>query len=120
MTRGGAIAVGLALVIATGSLAALGVARNAMTVNREVLPVDFVHADHTSVGCVDCHHNYVDDTGQGFCYACHKEHEDIAAETEQMFHDFCRGCHVEKAIDGEDGGPPRVCGQCHHPNDAFM
>lgn len=120
MRRVRVIGVGIAVVIAAGSLILLGASREAMTVDREVLAVDFVHADHTSVGCIDCHHNYTDDTGQGFCYACHKEHEKIAAETEEMFHELCRDCHVEKAIEGEDGGPVRVCGQCHRPNDAFM
>ena len=39
---------------------------------REALPLTFAHADHRSVNCIDCHHNFADTTGQGLCLACHR------------------------------------------------
>ena len=94
--------------------------RQDMIIASPLLPVDFIHADHIDAGCIECHHNFNDDTGQGTCFNCHKTDPEVAADIQSMFHDFCRGCHLEKAVAGEDGGPVRVCGQCHRPNDAFM
>ena len=95
-------------------------ARSTMLVVSPQLPVDFVHSDHIDVGCLECHHNFNDDTGQGECYRCHKTDLSIAADMQTMFHELCRGCHVERSLAGEESGPVRVCGQCHRPNDAFM
>ena len=91
-----------------------------MIVTHPVLPVDFVHADHITVGCIDCHHNFNDETGTGDCYFCHKNDPAVASRMQSMFHEFCRGCHLEKAQAGEDGGPLRVCSDCHRENDGFM
>jgi len=78
------------------------------------LPVAFAHGDHTSVNCVECHHNFADGTGNDLCYACHKRHPEIAADTQAIFHAFCRGCHVERALAQEQTGPLRRCRDCHH------
>ena len=36
-----------------------------------ILPMTFAHADHPTENCIDCHHNYNDDTGGGPCMNCH-------------------------------------------------
>jgi hypothetical protein len=80
---------------------------------KALIPVAFDHADHSTAQCVECHHNFVDDTGGGTCYNCHKYAEDIAADMEKMFHDFCFGCHVKTRMEGEASGPMRECMGCH-------
>jgi hypothetical protein len=77
------------------------------------LPVAFEHLDHNRVPCADCHHNFVDDTGGGACYNCHKLTPEIAADMQTMFHDFCRDCHVRTRLAGGDAGPLRQCSLCH-------
>lgn len=79
----------------------------------EILPVTFGHIDHTTVNCVTCHHNYVDDSGQGLCFDCHKTDPEVVALIEDQFHALCRDCHVEKQREGEAGGPTRDCHACH-------
>ena len=81
--------------------------------HRQPLPVTFAHADHVEHNCVVCHHNFTDDTGQGFCYDCHKSTPDIVDHMEAMFHGLCRDCHVELARKGDPHGPVRACQQCH-------
>ena len=56
-----------------------------------ILPMTFAHLDHTTVGCIDCHHNYVDDTGGEPCMLCHVTHDDVWPLLEEQFHTFCRG-----------------------------
>jgi hypothetical protein len=80
---------------------------------KKILPMNFAHLDHVQVNCVDCHHNYVDDTGGGLCMNCHVTDPQVWPLFEQQFHDLCRGCHEEKAALGEAGGPPRRCVACH-------
>ena len=82
-----------------------------------VLPMTFAHIHHAPVNCIDCHHNYNDDTGGGLCMNCHMTNEDVWPLLENQFHDLCRGCHAEKAALGEDGGPPRRCIDCHLGDD---
>ncbi len=81
--------------------------------DRPLLPVTFDHADHRETACADCHHNFVDDTGGGTCYNCHKYEPEIAAHIEDMFHEFCFTCHVQMRVEGEESGPMRECGGCH-------
>ena len=80
---------------------------------RPMLPVEFDHALHASVQCAECHHNFVDNTGGGLCYDCHKNTPEIQSHIGPMFHDLCRGCHVQNRLQGEEGGPVRRCGFCH-------
>lgn len=103
----------LLLVIVTGAIALVNT-RAQMIRTHELLPVAFEHLDHSAEKCVVCHHNYEDDTGFDSCYSCHKHEPDVALEIESMFHDFCRDCHIEKALAGEASGPFRVCGECHN------
>ena len=84
---------------------------------KKILPMTFAHLDHVPVNCVECHHNYVDDTGGGLCMDCHVTDQQVWPLFEQQFHDLCRGCHEEKAALGEDGGPPRRCVACHIGDD---
>lgn len=77
------------------------------------LPMKFAHVDHAQQRCVDCHHNYEDDTGQGLCIDCHYRDPELAPLMQQQFHDLCRGCHMDKALEGEEHGPLRHCVECH-------
>ena len=85
---------------------------------RPMLPLTFAHLDHRSVNCVDCHHNFLDDTGQGLCFDCHKTDPTVNALMEEQFHTLCRNCHVEKQQQGEDAGPTRQCIDCHTADEA--
>lgn len=82
-----------------------------------ILPMTFGHSDHVTVGCVDCHHNYVDDTGGEPCMYCHVTNPDVWPLLEEQFHELCRGCHAKLAAEGADGGPPRQCVGCHLADD---
>ena len=84
---------------------------------KKILPMSFAHQDHVPVNCVDCHHNYVDDTGGGLCMTCHVTDQTVWPLLENQFHDLCRGCHAEKTAQGEEGGPPRECMACHLGDD---
>ncbi len=78
-----------------------------------MLAVNFAHADHMDQNCVTCHHNFVDDTGTGMCFDCHKTQTEVAPLIEEQFHDLCRNCHLENQLDGQDHGPTRQCIDCH-------
>jgi hypothetical protein len=82
------------------------------------LVMTFGHADHREQNCIVCHHNFVDDTGQGLCIDCHVRDPELRAVFEQQFHDLCRGCHVEERRKGHDAGPTRRCLDCHHAENA--
>ncbi len=112
-TRFIAVAICAVLVYATIAL------RTEMIKAQPLLPVLFDHADHTRENCIECHHNVVDDTGTGICYACH--HDDPALKVTMLddFHDFCRGCHLERTTTTEVGGPLRRCSACHASGDGI-
>lgn len=82
-----------------------------------ILPMTFAHEDHITVGCIDCHHNYVDDTGGETCMTCHVTNLDVGPLLEEQFHALCRGCHEDLAAGGDAGGPPRQCIACHTVDD---
>ena len=104
------------LLALAGLLWGLGYAWQQQAVAQHpLLPVAFEHSDHAEQGCLTCHHNFVDDTGSGQCYICHKQHPEVGVLTQMWFHDFCRDCHVEKRLLGEDAGPVRSCRGCHGP-----
>lgn len=76
--------------------------------------VSFPHDKHTSVNCVTCHHNLLDDTGPGDCIACHRSSRpDLRHSSEATFHVFCRSCHVLLATESHPHGPTRACSGCH-------
>lgn len=84
-----------------------------------MLPVNFEHRDHSEVSCTQCHHDFIDDSGSGTCYACHKFRSDLAPRMEEMFHQLCRDCHLDTRVKGEDSGPLRSCARCHDPLSAL-
>jgi hypothetical protein len=74
----------------------------------------FPHEQHRSVDCVACHHNFIDKTGAGNCYDCHRgTRPDLHQASEATFHEFCRGCHVQRALERSKHGPVRECAACH-------
>lgn len=82
-----------------------------------VLPMTFAHADHVQQNCLVCHHNYVDDTGDGACMFCHVADERVANLLERQFHDLCMGCHIDEQSKGGEHGPTRRCVACHLPEE---
>lgn len=82
-----------------------------------MLAVNFAHADHTDQNCAFCHHNYLDKTGQGMCFDCHKTDPEVAHLIEEQFHDLCRGCHIDEQVSGGEHGPTRECLACHQKDE---
>jgi len=108
-----ALATTLTACVALAALILLSSAGSARA-TRERLPLTFAHADHGGENCLDCHHNFADDTGRGpACIDCHKNDPNIAAVIELQFHDLCRGCHMARRAAGEPAGPTRACIACH-------
>ena len=101
------------LILALGLVYGGFVWRQTEVIERPQLAVAFEHIDHSAEPCADCHHNFIDDTGGGACYNCHKQTPELALDIEEMFHDFCRGCHLEKRMNAQDSGPLRQCSLCH-------
>jgi hypothetical protein len=89
------------------------VERNTEAAVVDILPMTFAHKDHIIQRCVDCHHNFEDDSGQGLCIDCHVRDDDLAYRIEKQFHDLCRGCHLDEHRKGEKAGPLRRCDDCH-------
>lgn len=109
-----ALLVGLVLLCSLLTLLALGEYwRRTAAPLQPMLPTAFEHADHAEEPCADCHHNFIDNTGGGACYNCHKMSAEINGEMEDMFHGFCWGCHIQRREEGEDSGPLRSCKGCH-------
>jgi Class III cytochrome C family len=78
------------------------------------ITVNFPHDSHTSVNCIACHHNFVDRTGVTGCVDCHRSQRvDLPSSSEALFHNFCRGCHTQLALEGARHGPTRACSACH-------
>jgi hypothetical protein len=108
-----------------GLLFAIASWQNTRPTNEQVVPysagsmlaVSFAHIDHTDQQCVACHHNFVDDTGGGLCFDCHKTDNEVADLIEEQFHDLCRGCHEKEQLLGDDHGPTRECIACHSKDD---
>ncbi|HME41111.1 MAG TPA: cytochrome c3 family protein [Steroidobacteraceae bacterium] len=74
----------------------------------------FPHEKHRTVGCITCHHNFVDTSGAGSCYDCHRgTRDDLPQGAEATFHGFCRDCHRALAVDHAKHGPVRECSGCH-------
>lgn len=76
--------------------------------------VEFPHEEHRAVECITCHHNFVDRTGSGSCFACHRSaRSDLKVAAEARFHDFCLGCHRHPPRHFEHPGPVTGCTVCH-------
>lgn len=80
---------------------------------QPLLPMTFAHSDHKQEKCIDCHHNFVDQTGNDQCLLCHQSEPAIKLNIEQQFHQLCRGCHQQRQAEGEPHGPLRACAACH-------
>ncbi len=78
-----------------------------------ILPMTFAHRDHTDTQCIDCHHNYVDNTGVDSCMSCHVSNAEVWPLFEQQFHALCMDCHQDLARQGKPSGPVRQCQACH-------
>jgi hypothetical protein len=79
-----------------------------------ILHVQFPHEHHRTVNCVACHHNFVDKTGAGSCFDCHRSARlDLRQAAEATFHEFCRDCHRALALEHSKHGPVRECSGCH-------
>lgn len=82
----------------------------------ERLVLDFPHDKHRAVNCIDCHHDYVDRSGQGSCISCHRRASAaIRVGAEARFHDFCLGCHRDSPVSLTRQGPVTGCDTCHAP-----
>ena len=104
-----------ALALALGLLPQAGLAlRGPLAGHGPPLGVDFPHAVHREVACVRCHHNFVDHTGEGSCYDCHRSARmDLRVAAEARFHDFCLGCHRDPPPGAQHHGPTTGCATCH-------
>jgi predicted CXXCH cytochrome family protein len=90
--------------------------REPFAARSERLPLDFPHDKHRSVSCVQCHHDYVDRSGQGSCVACHRSaRADLQVGVEARFHDFCLSCHRDPPATLVGHGPVTGCATCHAP-----
>lgn len=79
-----------------------------------VLHAFFPHEMHRTVNCIACHHNFIDKTGAGSCFDCHRSSRaDLPQTSEATFHEFCRECHSGLAEDHGKHGPVRECSGCH-------
>ena len=79
------------------------------------IPMTFSHKSHKQQQCIDCHHNYVDNTGRSqLCMGCHLSTVELTYKLEDQFHQLCMGCHREKQLEGnKEHGPVRQCKMCH-------
>lgn len=84
-----------------------------------ILPMRFVHDDHFDVGCVTCHHEFVDGTAGPNCMTCHVTDPKVAPLLEVQFHALCRDCHVVERAAGKPSGPTRSCIGCHESEGDF-
>ncbi|MEZ5560956.1 MAG: cytochrome c3 family protein [Pseudomonadales bacterium] len=112
------------LTTAAAMLAQVGGAAVGVAASGPALPLRFAHEDHQSVNCIECHHNFADRTGAGLCIDCHRQDPEISGQIETMFHDLCRGCHIERQRElaterqgRAESGPTRRCQACHQPDD---
>jgi predicted CXXCH cytochrome family protein len=82
----------------------------------EPLVLDFPHDKHRAVSCIQCHHDFVDRSGEDSCISCHSSgRAAIRVGAEARFHDFCLGCHREPPAYLTGHGPVTGCSTCHAP-----
>ena len=109
------VAVSLGALLAMAQGGATLALREPFVARSARLALDFPHDRHRAVGCVTCHHDYIDRSGQGSCVSCHRSgRADLKAGPEARFHDFCLGCHRGDAAAYPRGlGPVTGCDTCH-------
>jgi hypothetical protein len=109
-----ALVLGSALILFAPLSRAIVLALREPLVKRSTaLPIEFPHEKHRAVDCVVCHHNFVDRTGEGGCYDCHRNSPAITLELEARFHDFCLDCHRDPPRALKHHGPVTGCDTCH-------
>ena len=82
----------------------------------ERLAINLPHDKHRAVNCVQCHHDYVDRSGQESCVSCHRSgRAALRVGAEARFHDFCLGCHRDPPAYLPGAGPVTGCSTCHPP-----
>ena len=83
--------------------------------DRPSLPTGFDHAPHRRIGCVACHHNFLNRAlGPKTCVGCHKDWGTTEARrVDQVFHAFCTDCHRRLRAAGAKAGPVASCAACH-------
>jgi hypothetical protein len=117
-------AVSMAIVLLAALPFGTGWLREGAAARSTPLPLAFPHSKHVGdSGCAHCHHNVKDkDMAGAPCVHCHKsDHPKLKRGIEAEFHDFCKGCHAEKARFLEKHGPVRECAGCHTATaDGFM
>jgi predicted CXXCH cytochrome family protein len=83
---------------------------------NELLVLAFPHDRHRAVSCIQCHHNFVDHSGDGSCISCHRSNRAaLRVGAEARFHDFCLGCHRDPPAYLRGHGPVSGCITCHAP-----
>jgi hypothetical protein len=108
-----AIAVALA---ALSLRSAIGAVRTPLMTRQSMLPLDFPHAKHVAVNCLECHHNYEEGDFSNTCVACHRSSRaDLKMAAEPRFHGFCLECHRRPKATFEHRGPVAGCSVCHQP-----
>lgn len=112
------LAVVVALAVACVAIVYSAPVSQARLAGLRTSPIDsagFLHAKHTTVTCVTCHHNFLDDTGKENCLNCHKRvSTDETMRIDRMFHAFCGECHRRESRIGEGkSGPIDDCSGCH-------
>jgi hypothetical protein len=114
---------GLTVLLATLSLtSATQATRLPLLARRDSLPLDFPHAKHVAINCLECHHNYEEGDFSNTCVACHRSaRTDLKMPAEPRFHGYCLECHRHpEAHHGADRpfdhrGPVAGCVVCHRP-----
>jgi hypothetical protein len=107
-------AVCLALLLALPWRGVSAALRESPLPRRQALVVTFPHEKHTSVACVTCHHEFLDRSGSGTCYNCHRsDRADLPRGAEALFHGFCLGCHRDPPAADRRHGPVTGCVTCH-------
>jgi predicted CXXCH cytochrome family protein len=105
----------VAIIMLLGARASM-VLREPFMARATPLKVDFPHDKHREVNCVECHHNFIDRSGSGGCFSCHRSARvDLRAGAEARFHEFCLGCHRDPPPGFEHHGPVTGCAICHLP-----
>ena len=117
--EGHVLAVVLLMMAAIAAVLTLGPLSEMRLASLRTSPIDhagFLHADHTKVTCVTCHHNFVDETGKENCLPCHKRlGRSETMRVDRMFHAFCGECHRDDKRAGRATGPIDDCMGCHGP-----
>jgi predicted CXXCH cytochrome family protein len=104
---------GIVTLFSTGTVLAL---RAPLKARTTPLALSFPHEKHRAVNCLQCHHNFTDQTGADSCISCHRSNRaEIRVSAEARFHDFCLGCHRDPPAQFTHHGPVTGCDACHAP-----